>query len=331
MKIIFFAYLLKNNSHFSKGTLAMNQLTIVIPAYNASMFLNRCVDSIIEAHALCPTVLHQLIIVDDGSTDNTYTLANNYAIEHDFILAIKQSNLGAGGARNTGIRSAITEYVAFVDSDDFISSSYFKHITTMHSDLIIFNCIKEDKKGSFNKEVSKINHFPLVCAIVKRQIYSDYNIYYPEKINFEDNVIAYALGNLPLKKVHINKYIYTYTYHVGSQSNNKGGKKVALDRAESSVLFYNHLTRLGLIKDNNLTEELNKRIFHWYMGATLSCFRKDGSYKLLKEIKAKMQRIPFFMPKEVSVKTKRRYFLLSKCGYLGYLTLCIAKINKIFR
>lgn len=91
-------------------------LTVVVPAYNVEKYLGDCLDSL-----LCQTVTnHKIIVVNDGSKDTTGIIAQGYAAEHpDMIQYVEQENQGLGAARNTGLALVNTEYVAFLDSDDW--------------------------------------------------------------------------------------------------------------------------------------------------------------------------------------------------------------------
>jgi glycosyltransferase involved in cell wall biosynthesis len=86
-------------------------ISVIIPAYNAENFLRRALESIFQ-QTLAP---QEIIVVDDGSTDNTGMIAKEYA---DRVRYIRQANAGVAAARNTGIRHARSEWIAFLDADD---------------------------------------------------------------------------------------------------------------------------------------------------------------------------------------------------------------------
>lgn len=91
-------------------------VTVVVPAYNVEPYLKQCLDSLVNQ-----TVSdHMVIIVNDGSTDGTESIAQKYAEEYpQMIRYIKQGNQGLGAARNTGLKYVTTPYVTFLDSDDW--------------------------------------------------------------------------------------------------------------------------------------------------------------------------------------------------------------------
>lgn len=98
-------------------------LTIVVPIYNVERYLEQCLDSLV-----CQTVRDfEVILVNDGSTDNSGEIAKKYAEKHGFQY-IYQENAGLGAARNTGLRNTNTPYVEFLDSDDWLMPSTVESI-----------------------------------------------------------------------------------------------------------------------------------------------------------------------------------------------------------
>ena len=94
-------------------------LSIIIPVYNVETYLEQCVKSILDQSA--PEV--EVILVDDGSTDNSGKLCDELAVRFSDVKVLHQKNAGAAAARNTGLRKAEGEYIAFVDADDFIGKN----------------------------------------------------------------------------------------------------------------------------------------------------------------------------------------------------------------
>ena len=101
----------------------MNELvTVVVPVYNVEKYLKRCVDSLINQ-----TYKNlEIILVDDGSTDNSGKLCNDYAKDDSRIKVVHKKNGGLSDARNAGIDIASGKYVSFVDSDDYVNNDFIK-------------------------------------------------------------------------------------------------------------------------------------------------------------------------------------------------------------
>ena len=91
-------------------------VSIIIPVYNIENYLPKCIESIVTQSYNNL----QVIIVDDGSIDNTAEIARLYAEKDDRIVLIQQRNSGVSSARNHGLKKAEGEYVMFVDGDDWI-------------------------------------------------------------------------------------------------------------------------------------------------------------------------------------------------------------------
>ena len=94
----------------------MPTITIVVPVYNVEKFLCKCLDSILNQ----TFTNYKVILVDDESTDSSGIICDEYAEKYEFISVIHQKNKGLGGARNTGIDCCDTEYIMFLDSDDYL-------------------------------------------------------------------------------------------------------------------------------------------------------------------------------------------------------------------
>ena len=93
----------------------MPKISVVIPVYNAEMYLRECLDSVVNQ-----TLYDiEIICVNDGSTDNSQHILEEYSNKDSRIKIINQENQGAGAARNKGLETAAGEYISFLDSDDF--------------------------------------------------------------------------------------------------------------------------------------------------------------------------------------------------------------------
>ena len=97
-------------------------ISVIIPAYNVENYIERCVNSVI-----CQTYTNiQIIIVDDGSTDDTGVVCRKMAEVDNRITVIRQHNMGLSVARNTGLDHAKGEYIAFLDSDDWVEPNMYE-------------------------------------------------------------------------------------------------------------------------------------------------------------------------------------------------------------
>ena len=100
-----------------------SKVSIVVPIYNTEKYLKKCLDSIINQ-----TYENlEIILVDDGSTDNSGKIIDDYAKKDSRIKAIHQKNAGQSTARNNGIKKATGKYISFIDGDDEIKPTFGGH------------------------------------------------------------------------------------------------------------------------------------------------------------------------------------------------------------
>lgn len=114
-------------------------ISVIVPVYNVEQYLCRCIDSILNQtyHDM------EIILVDDGSTDTSGSICDNYANLDSRVRVLHKSNNGLSSARNAGLNIAIGEYIAFIDSDDSIDECFFsvliKTINDFNSDIVECN------------------------------------------------------------------------------------------------------------------------------------------------------------------------------------------------
>lgn len=184
------------------------KLSIIIPVYNVEKYLNRCLDSIINQINDSNV---EIIIVDDGSTDSSGIICNNY--QSNNVLIKHKKNGGLSSARNYGLKFAKGEYVWFIDSDDFIENGSIKKIIKILSynkcDVLVINSNTIDDNNIVKKEriysireglysnqeyMKKMFKNPksiLFCAqyhIVKLSLIKKNKLYFKENIIHEDEL-----------------------------------------------------------------------------------------------------------------------------------------------
>lgn len=143
----------------------MKLLSVAIPCYNSEAYMSKCINSLLIGGEEV-----EIIIVDDGSSDRTAEIADDYAEKYPTIVkAIHQENGGHGQAVNTGIKNATGLYFKVVDSDDWVNQdAYYEILKTLYDltrgadtvDLLISNFVYE-KQGATRKKVMQYRHcFP---------------------------------------------------------------------------------------------------------------------------------------------------------------------------
>ena len=204
-------------------------ITIIIPIYNSENHLVRCLDSIYTAKRNFPI---ELILVNDGSTDNSQTICEEYASKHKNINIISQKNEGLSSARNAGLKIAKGEYISFIDSDDTIESNYFSSLLPYIEskyDVINFGynriedeeVIKQTAKNSVlnrndiieiitNSSINKFLWF-VWRRIYKRSFLLNHNIFFNKDIKYaEDSVFTLEVLSQLNCLVTIEECLYNY-------------------------------------------------------------------------------------------------------------------------
>lgn len=117
------------------------RLSIIIPAYNAGKYLEHCVSSCEEQNI--PQDEFEIIVVNDGSKDNTWEVAENLANKYSNVKVFSKQNGGSSSARNLGLDNAKGDYITFVDSDDYLLDGKLGPVLSITEknklDMCIFN------------------------------------------------------------------------------------------------------------------------------------------------------------------------------------------------
>lgn len=117
-------------------------ISVLIPVYNVEKYLGRCMDSVTGSHYRNL----EIICVNDGSPDSCLHILREYEKKDNRVIVIDQINQGLAGARITGLRHASGDYIAMVDSDDYIHPEYFrsmmKCMREKKADTVVFGCQK---------------------------------------------------------------------------------------------------------------------------------------------------------------------------------------------
>lgn len=211
--------------------------SIIIPVYNVSKYLPRCLDSAIAQAGDD----YEIITVDDGSTDESGMILKEYMSSHNNIKVISQSNKGLGGARNTGIKEASGDYVIFLDSDDYISMSMLRTITYYLSsneiDLLAFDCyhvnnsgqiLQKVTDGSYTDYCTPLTHKqlmllePSACLkVFRRRLFIDNHVFFPEHLWYEDLATYYRLIPFIQQAAYLKAPLYYYVQQGDSITHSK--------------------------------------------------------------------------------------------------------------
>lgn len=266
-------------------------ISIVVPVFNVEKELDRCISSLLnQTYSQI-----EVILVDDGSQDNSSLLCDKYAESDDRVLVIHKKNGGLSSARNEGLRRATGQYIMYVDSDDYIeidSCERFMHYVDEDVDFIVGACrmhkdndeillrhsnIPDHKKlNSREFAISSIEksewHAAAWLNLYKREFLLCNNLFYKEEIIYEDTQILPKLYLKARNIVYMDYAFYNYVIRDNSimtSDNIEKKKKACLD------IYSEWFDIFRVIEDKKYQRYLFGALVNFYLW---SC-RNIGFYK----------------------------------------------------
>ena len=199
--------------------------SIIIPAYNVENFIEKCLVS--TQHQNLPSDAYEVIVVNDGSPDNSLGIANEIASRYKNIKVVSRPNGGLSAARNTGISESKGDYLFFLDSDDWIEDNCLGRIVDKlnneHPDILCINlCMTNGeskwKESHFSdegvkdgKEALRMGLNPMAqLSIVSREFLDKNNFRFYEGIYHEDSELTPRMHYAASKISFLNGLVYNY-------------------------------------------------------------------------------------------------------------------------
>lgn len=232
-------------------------ISIVVPVYNVELYLKKCLESLLDQ----TYQNYEIILVDDGSTDNSGLICDQYAVRHANIVALHKPNGGTADARNFAIPYLKGDYVAYVDADDYVETTYLSDMAAMldetYPDMAITGYYIESPEGKILKNKTyqdqykeftpdqaltelcyerNISTFPcgkLINAnIIKKNLF-------PKDNSREDLATIYKMIGASKKIVFSSKLLYHYIQRQGSKQNSEwNGSMPDVMSASTDLLKY---------------------------------------------------------------------------------------------
>ncbi len=274
------------------------EISVIVPIYNVEKYLNKCIDSILNQ----TFKKYEIILVDDGSPDNSPKIADEYAEKYpEIITVLHKENGGVGDARNYGISFAKGEYLLILDSDDYIEANMleclYNSIVSSNSDIAICGFQSINESGNIisvteeklaegkvmtlkeDKELLMINPAPW-NKMYKRELFINHkDIRYPSGIWYEDIRTTLKLFNVANSITYVNKPLYNYLWREGSQTNNNNCERNSeiIDALKDIMSYF---------KNNGTYEEYKYEleyltILHVYLAASVRVLMIDKRHHLL--------------------------------------------------
>lgn len=255
------------------------KISVIVPVYNPGTFLPFCIESIINQ-----TYKNlEIILIDDGSTDSSLKICEEYSKKDHRIKVIHQENHGISYVRNLGIESASSDYISFIDSDDIISPYFYEHLLN-----ILINNNADIAECSFTKlsEADITNYtFPdfnpqefsifdsieslhrihnenldicvksvIVCnKLYKISLFDD--IRFPLGKRYEDELTTYKLFYKSKRLVSSSAILYGYIQHKSSFMN----QPFNVNRLTAIDVYENYMSFFRDLKDKELIEKCERR------------------------------------------------------------------------
>ena len=246
----------------------MPKVSVIVPVYNVEKYVTRCLTSLIN-QTLDDI---EIIVVNDGSKDNSEQIIREFKKVHNNIIYVKKENGGLSSARNFGLIYATGEYVAFLDSDDYVEKTMYKDMYELakkeNSDMVECdfyweypdkNKRKEDKGVIYNGKKEMLEKVRVVAwnKLIKKEILEKSGVLFPKGLRYEDVEFTYKLVPYLDKVSFLKKPCIHYIQREGSISNNQNERNKEIFQVLDNVIkFY---------KENNLYDEYKDELEYVYV------------------------------------------------------------------
>ena len=244
----------------------MPKVSVIVPIYNVEKYLEKCINSL-----LSQTLEDiQIILVNDGSKDNSGNIAKEYEKNNkDRVIYVEKENGGLSDARNYGLKYATGDFIAFLDSDDYIEKDAYEEMYNkaieenadyVECDFIweFPNKIRIDKQYPYKNKKEMLSFVRVVAwnKLIKRQLITDNNLEFPKGLRYEDVEFTYKLIPFINKFAYVDKPFIHYVQREGSIANVQNERTAEIFTVLDNVIeFY---------KKNNIYEEYRDELEYNY-------------------------------------------------------------------
>lgn len=244
----------------------MPKVSVIVPIYNVEKYLEKCINSL-----LSQTLEDiQIILVNDGSKDNSGNIAKEYEKNNkDRVIYVEKENGGLSDARNYGLKYATGDFIAFLDSDDYIEKNAYEEMYNkvieenadyVECDFIweFPNKIRVDKQYPYKNKKEMLSFVRVVAwnKLIKRQLITDNNLEFPKGLRYEDVEFTYKLIPFINKFAYVDKPFIHYVQRKGSIANVQNERTAEIFTVLDNVIeFY---------KKNNIYEKYRDELEYNY-------------------------------------------------------------------
>lgn len=277
------------------------RVSVIVPVYNVERYVRQCLDTLLAQ----TYPLEEIVLVDDGSTDSSGTICDEYAASHEGVTVVHKQNAGLGYARNTGLDNLTraSDYVMFVDSDDWLEKDAVEHLVGAlgadPADCVIGGHTKKTAEGKTVFEFKLENHrfegtevqeelLPRLCgsmpaahdsvpmsaysALYRRSMLEEHNLRFPsEREMISEDFVFKFYFLLHAKTAGLSDFTgYCYRTVQGSLTTN-----YRPDRFEACVRFYKKAQEM--ISEADLPDECLLRLNKTFFIYLRMCIKQERS------------------------------------------------------
>lgn len=312
------------------------RISVIVPIYNTEKFLRKCIESIVNQ-----TLQEiEIILINDGSTDNSHNICLEYAEKYpEKIRYINNKNIGCSATRNLGIELAQGEYIAFVDSDDYIEKTMYEELWNEkeknNSDIVVcgmtyINIIEKIEKISIPKIKNKHDYFSTqnrianpINKIFNKKLIGDNEIKFPINTHYAEDLVFCFKAYLSTRNISsISKSFYNYILYGGNSIYNldkRLGVFVSFDE------IFKYLEEKKLKNNRNIMKKFYK-LFNFYAIKSVF-FTLLNTKQVPKEQYNKYNKIFYEELKKIEFLTLKSKFLIF---YYRNLVFFIRKFHLYF-
>lgn len=244
----------------------MPKVSIIVPIYNVEKYIEKCLDSLV----LQTLEDIQIVLVNDGSTDSSGEIAKKYAGKYqEKMIYVEKENGGLSDARNFGIKYATGEFIAFLDSDDYVEKNAYEEMynTAIKTGADYVECdflweypnkTKKDKQYKYTNKKEMLSFVRVVAwnKLIKRELIIQNNIEFPKGLRYEDVEFTYKLIPKINKFSYVDKEFIHYVQRENSIANVQNERTAEIFQVLDNVINY--------YKDNGLYEEYKEELEYNY-------------------------------------------------------------------
>lgn len=263
------------------------EFSVIVPVYNVEKYLKKCLDSLVNQTFKS----FEIVIVNDGSTDNSQSIIDKYKEKYpNIIKSYQKTNGGLSDARNYGVEKSTGDFIIFVDSDDYINISLLEELDSIiksnkNTDVIGYSLAAVDENNNIVGTIQKPEFFNLsgesaLIELINSKQYFEAACYYAYNRNFwNNNNFKYTVGTyhedfgltpiilLKAKKVTCINFIGYYYYQSPNSITRNTNLQIEKKKADDLLKHFDNINKQ--IKNIHINNETNKLLNSYMANALL--------------------------------------------------------------